>query len=101
MAVGDEPIVDVLLSLADAVKWLSEHKPIRPDEFPAEQVAALKKMETLGLVCRSGSGHYHLQRERLRKLLKRTLEQSSEEKQRLCIAAYGHSLAPSPAHNTR
>ncbi len=91
MAFGDEPIVDVLLSLADAVKWLGDNKPIRPDEFPA---TPLKKLETLGLVCRSGSGHYHVQRERLKKLLKRTLEQSSEEKQRLCIAAYGHAFAP-------
>lgn len=98
MVIGDEPIVNVLLSLANTVKWLRDHEPISSNALPTDQIPSIKKLETLGLVCRSGSGHYHVQRERLRKLLKRTFEQSSVENQRLCIAAYGQSFAPAPDH---
>ncbi len=89
-------IVQVLLSVADAVAWLSNNKPTRQADFPREQFAALKRLEVLGLMSRSGSGVYQLQRQRLEKLLARTVSQASEEERVMCVAAYSAFLRPPP-----
>lgn len=81
-------MIEKLVSLADTVLWVKEHRVSRSTDIPADRSDYLKQLELLALVSRDGSGVYVVQKERLRKLLNRLLSGCSESEKQPCIAAY-------------
>ena len=88
----DIRVIDVLLTLAPTVRWLSDVEPINAADVPAEHIASVKQLENMGLVYRRNCRNCSLQRQRLVRMLKRESRYAGAEKQEQCLSAFAMIL---------
>jgi hypothetical protein len=83
-----QTIVDVLISVAGTVDWLTTNPTVSFKSVPEEQLAPLRQLEMLGLITRSSGGVLKIQRERMKKVVNRALSHSPNDRRLMALDIY-------------
>ncbi len=78
----ESKVLEVLISLSPALRWIEENQPAQRTGLPIEHGDAIKRLEDMGIVTRRNHHLLSLQKQRLHQLLRRELVRCPRLKER-------------------